>query len=135
MTFISSQRVHFVTFLCSHLIKKLLLQNVFVFLSNRKICQKRIKNDIHFVTKCSFCHFFVSSSNQKLLLHKVLVFSSIRKRIKNDIRFVTFWSNHRSKKLLLQKVCLILSNRKMYQKRIKHDLYFVTKCSFRHFFV
>ena len=52
-------KVHFVTFFSYHRIKKLLLQKVFVFLSNRIICRKRIKNDIHFVTKGSFRHFFV----------------------------------------------------------------------------
>ena len=52
-------KVHFVTFFSYHRIKKLLLQKVFVFLSNRIICQKRIKNYIHFVTKGSFRHFFV----------------------------------------------------------------------------
>ena len=52
-------KVHFVTFFSYHRIKKLLLQKVFVFLSNRIICRKKIKNDIHFVTKGSFRHFFV----------------------------------------------------------------------------
>ena len=93
---------------------------------------KRIKNDIHFVTKCSFRHFFVSSSNQKLLLHKVLVFSSIRnmcqKRTKNDI----FCLIIKSKKLLLQKFFLFLSNRKYVKKGLKmtfirsKSVYFVT---------
>ena len=73
MTFISSQRAHFVTFLCSHRIKKLLLQKVFVFLSNRIICQKRIKNVIHFVT------FLSSHQIKKLVLQKVFEFLSNRK--------------------------------------------------------
>ena len=52
-------KVHFVTFFSYHRIKKLLLQNVFVFLSNRIKCRKKIKNDIRFVTKGSFRHFSV----------------------------------------------------------------------------
>ena len=74
MTFISSQSVHLVTFLSNHQFKKLLLQKVFVFSSIRKMCLKRIKNDIHFATTGLFCHLSVQSLNQETSFTKKFLY-------------------------------------------------------------
>ena len=107
------------------------------------MCQKRIKNYIHFVTKCSFCHFCLVIKSKNFFYKKSSYFHPLEKcditGLKmtfispQRVRSVTFLSNHRIKNFFLQKVFVFLTNRKICQKRIENDIYFVTKCSFRHF--
>ena len=136
MTFISSQRAHFVTFLCSHRIEKLLLQKVFVFLSNRKMCQKRIKNDIHFVT-------FLSHHQIKNFFYiKFLYFHLLEICVKRGLK-TTFISSQVfisslfnviiKSKTPFTKSLYILANRRIRFKKIKNDIHFVTKGSFSYF--
>ena len=112
MIFISSQRVHFFTFLSNHRIKKLLYKKSFLLLSNEKICQKRIKNDIHFIKKCSFCHFFLIIKSINFFYKKVAFYLIIKYVIKGSkmtfissqsVHFVTFFLSIKSKNFLYKK--------------------------------